>query len=260
MVYHRLSLVADHLMYVALPAATATAAVLVVRGIRNRNARIGTVAALCALLFVLTFQRSAVLHDSTALWADSVRRNPDAPVAHNNLGDALAGPEPARAMEHFRRAIELNPDYAKAHYNLAFSLAEAGQLDDAIDTFYRSISIDPTDVSAQRDLGRALLLRGQAAVGLEHLRVAASLDANHTHVKYWLGIALSRAGQYREAVVILREQVSRLPADAILRYELSRSLIGAGEAVAAGEHLREAHVLATREGNVALVKAIEALR
>jgi tetratricopeptide (TPR) repeat protein len=256
MVYHRLSLVADHLMYVALPGATTAVAVLVARGIRVGWARGVAVAALCLALFALTFQRSAVLHDSLSLWSDSVQRNPDAPAAHNNFGDALAAAEPQRAVEHFRRAIELNPDYAKAYYNLAFSLAEAGRLDEAIETFGRSLSLDQTDVSAQRDLGRALLLRGRAAEGLRHLRVAASLDANHTHVKYWLGIALSRAGQHREAIGLLRDQVSLLPEDAVLRYELGSSLLETGEAEAAAVELRRAHALAVRDGNAALVEAI----
>jgi Flp pilus assembly protein TadD len=257
MVYHRLSLVADHLMYVALPAATAAVAVLVVQGIRGRRSRVVIVATLCAVLFVLTLQRNAVLHDSRALWADSVRRNPTAPTAHNNLGDALAAIDPGTAIGHFRRAIELSPDYAKAHYNLAFSLAESGKLDEAIATFDKSVSLDPTDVSAQRDFGRALLLRGQVAEGLAHLRIAASLDVNHTHVKYWLGIALSKAGQHRDAVGVLRDQVSRLPQDALLRYELGSSLLAVGELDAAMDQLRQARTLAVRSGNQQLADAIE---
>ncbi|MBA7674059.1 hypothetical protein ES703_82266 [subsurface metagenome] len=36
--------------------------------------------------------------------------------------------EYASAEEHFRRAIEIHPDYAKAHYHLALLLIELGRL------------------------------------------------------------------------------------------------------------------------------------
>lgn len=257
MVFHRLSLVADHWTYVALPAVTAAVAVAVVRGIRSSWVRLTAIAALCMVLFVLTFQRSAIFSDSRSLWTDAVKRNPDAWIAHNNLGDALTVAQPLEAMKHFRRAIELDPNYAKAYYNLAFSLAEFNKLDEAIEYFQKSVSLDPLDIWAQRDLGRALVLRGQVAEGLEHLRLAASFDPNHTHVMYWLGIALSKAGQYQEAVGVLQDQVAQHPEDVTLRYALAMSLLETGKTDAAMTQLRYARDVAVKAGNKPLVEAID---
>jgi len=55
----------------------------------------------------------------------AVRRAPDFPDLHNQLGLALSllG-EPLRAESHLQRAVELNPDYAEAHLNLAILLFE----------------------------------------------------------------------------------------------------------------------------------------
>lgn len=55
----------------------------------------------------------------------AVRRQPEFPDLHNLLGLALSfAGEPLRAESHLQRALELNPDYAEAHLNLAILLFE----------------------------------------------------------------------------------------------------------------------------------------
>jgi len=55
----------------------------------------------------------------------AVRRQPTFPDLHNQLGLALSmAGEPLRAESHLARAVELNPNYAEAHLNLAILLFE----------------------------------------------------------------------------------------------------------------------------------------
>ena len=54
-------------------------------------------------------------------------------MAHNNLGNALRDRGLlAEAEASFRRALQLNPDYAEAHANLGNAYKEAGMKDQAI--------------------------------------------------------------------------------------------------------------------------------
>ena len=53
--------------------------------------------------------------------------NPDNPLAHNNLGSALAGRgQLSKAIAEYRRALEIKPDYSAAHDNLAMALQRQG--------------------------------------------------------------------------------------------------------------------------------------
>ncbi|MFO0006346.1 MAG: tetratricopeptide repeat protein, partial [bacterium] len=59
------------------------------------------------------------------LFRQSLALNPRQPHVHNNLGGALAAAGVASEAEpHYRRAIELKPDYTEARYNLALLLMD----------------------------------------------------------------------------------------------------------------------------------------
>jgi superkiller protein 3 len=55
--------------------------------------------------------------------------DPTSSIAHNNLGSALAdqGKLP-EAIEHYRQALQIKPDYAGAHNNWGLALARRGRL------------------------------------------------------------------------------------------------------------------------------------
>jgi len=57
-----------------------------------------------------------------------VAKNPNAWVAHNNLGFELRqSGKLSEAKEHFEEAIRINPDDAMAHYNLGIVLEQNGR-------------------------------------------------------------------------------------------------------------------------------------
>ena len=71
------------------------------------------------LCIVLTAQRNRLYQDPVLLWEDTVRRSPSKARPHNNLGHAyaLAG-RWELAIEEFRMAARINPDYPVAQENL----------------------------------------------------------------------------------------------------------------------------------------------
>jgi tetratricopeptide (TPR) repeat protein len=65
--------------------------------------------------------------DAVRVLESAVHRRPDFPDLHNWLGLALSmSGEPLRAESHLKRAVELHPEYAEAHLNLAVLLFERG--------------------------------------------------------------------------------------------------------------------------------------
>lgn len=76
---------------------------------------LAAVATLCAA----TVHRNALYRDPVLLWSDTVEKSPDKARPHNNLGYALARRgEWDLAIDEFRSAVRLDPEYALARQNL----------------------------------------------------------------------------------------------------------------------------------------------
>ncbi|NJL57343.1 tetratricopeptide repeat protein [bacterium] len=87
--------------------------------------------------------------EAEAIWRKLLQIEPDEVAAEvaawNNLGLALA--EQGKwdeAVTSYRRAIELDPNFAPAHSNLGNILRQQGKLEEAASHYRRAIEIEPT--------------------------------------------------------------------------------------------------------------------
>jgi predicted O-linked N-acetylglucosamine transferase (SPINDLY family) len=68
-------------------------------------------------------QRQGRMDEAIEAFSESARQAPASPLIQYNLGVALQlSGQPAEALSHYRRALELQPDYVKAHSNVLLSL------------------------------------------------------------------------------------------------------------------------------------------
>ena len=133
---------------------------------------------------------SAVAHKETSL----ALGRPDAD-RHNHVGYLLLRRDPTRAREHFRRALEIDPDNPRPHNNLGILSAEAGELDDAAAHFERALRSDPDYAQAHVNLGNLLLLRDNPTLALAHLEQALELDPDSKSARESLDRANAALGR-----------------------------------------------------------------
>ena len=78
----------------------------------------------------------------------------------SNLGIILAARgRYDEAIENYRQAIQINPNFPEALNNLGEALADKGRFDEAIKNYRQAIQINPNDYQALSNLGIALAAR-----------------------------------------------------------------------------------------------------
>lgn len=73
------------------------------------------------------------------------------PPTHLSWGNAeLKLGRPEKALEHYRLALEIDPNYVKAHYNTGIVLQDLGRFSEAIDAYTRAAELNPGGASTAR--------------------------------------------------------------------------------------------------------------
>ena len=104
------------------------------------------------------------------------------------------------AERHFRRAIELDPNYALGRSFLAWHLAAMGRFDESIAEEGRALNLDPLSAAVNTDLGWDLYLARRYEEAVEQLRKAIDLEPNYWVSHVLLGRCYEQQGKSAEAV------------------------------------------------------------
>jgi RNA polymerase sigma factor (TIGR02999 family) len=173
---------------------------------------------------------SAYLHDNLGV-ALRGKAQEDAAIAK-----ALAGPfhtgamllRPTDQMDAaiacFRKAIELDPKYAKAHFNLGITLFKQGKLDEAIACYRQAIKLDPKFAWAHNNLGNVLYRKVRLDEAITCYRRAIELDPKYALAHYNLGAALHEQRKLDEAIACYRQVVKLDPKNAGAHFNLGNAL------------------------------------
>jgi protein O-mannosyl-transferase len=245
--YQRLSFVADHFQYHATCAMIAlaigamwTPAQWIAARMSNRNqlryAGTALAAAVVAMCSLVSLQRCRVFADAQTLYQDTLAKNPNCPVAENNLANVLLqSGQTGQAMEHFRRAIELKPDYAEAHANLAAALVENSRCGEAIDQYEEAIRLKPDYSQAHNGLGLALAKTSHVKEAIEQYEVATQLTPNFADPHINLGALLLAASDREGAIQHLQRAVQLAADDATAHSNLGSAFLQVGQPTVAIE-------------------------
>ena len=107
------------------------------------------------------------------------------------------------ADKEFRRAIELNPNYATAHQWYASYLAMMGRFDDSIREIKRAQELDPLSRIINANLGLHYYYARQFDQSIEQLKRTISLDEGFFVPHQYLGRTYIQKGMHREAIAEL---------------------------------------------------------
>ncbi len=168
----------------------------------KRAWRIG-IGALVGLLGLLSWRHSAMFADNLTLFRETLARNPDCWMAHNNLGLELAklpGRQP-EALAHFEMSLRINPENAEAHNNLGMALAGLpGRTPEAIAHYEAALRLRPDNAEAHNNLAIVLAgLPGHASEAIAHfgeaLRIWPGFAEAHLNLANFLSAIPGREAE-----------------------------------------------------------------
>ena len=73
--------------------------------------------------------------------------------------------ETAKSIEHYQRALKLQPGSYSGHYNLALAYLREHKLEEGRAQLEQAVKLDPNQADAAYDLGIVLLEQGQPSAG-----------------------------------------------------------------------------------------------
>ena len=116
----------------------------------------------------------------------------------------------------YRRAIELNPNYATARHWYGEFLALMGRFDEGVAEIKRAQELDPLSLIINTDMGKIYYFARQYDRAIEQLRKTLELDPNFVQAHLWLSASYFRKVMYKEALAELNKAWQLEPAPGIL--------------------------------------------
>jgi len=132
----------------------------------------------------------------------AIELDESSPEGHAALAMLLCYDFKVRESEaEFKRAIELDPNYATAHHWYGNTLLTTlGRFDEAIKEGKRAIELDPFSLIINADLGTTLMEARRYNDALAQLRATLALDGNFVYAHDILGSVLLLKGDVNAAI------------------------------------------------------------
>src|SRR5438874_9365010 len=143
------------------------------------------------------------------------------------------------AIETYKIAIRLDPNYAPAFGGLGDAYFNSGNSEQALAAYKEQVRVAPNDADAQYDLGYFYNAMGRHGEAFAPLVKATSLDPNFAEAFYGIGYAYLRGADFEKSIPFFRSAVRIKPDYGEAYYGLGSALARLGKADLANEQLKK---------------------
>jgi len=137
-----------------------------------------------------------------ALELDSTLAEPHTSLAYARLYYDWDWPE---AEREFRRALEVDPNYATAHHWYSVYLTAMDRPDEAAAEIKRAQDLDSLSLIINTDIGFELYYRGRYDQAIKQLQTTLEMNPKFPLAHLWLGRAYQEKGMYSEALAEFKQ-------------------------------------------------------
>ena len=161
---------------------------------------------------VIQLYSSGFIEDALLKIAALIKNYPYEPSLFNICGICFGAiDDQESAVLNFKKAINLNPKYPEAQYNLGATYHKMGQLNNAIESYSKAITINNAYPTAHNNLGQILLELGKFDNAIEHFEWAISFKPDFAEAHNNLGAALQKLRQFDDSLLSYEKAVTVNP-------------------------------------------------
>ncbi|MGD1041644.1 MAG: tetratricopeptide repeat protein [Sedimentisphaerales bacterium] len=190
-------------------------------------------------LGICTHQQVSFWNNSFTLFSHAIGVTQNNFIAHNNLGvacDSLGRYQDA--VESYKQAIRINPDYAEAHYNLGVACGKLGRRQDEIESYKQAIKIRPDYAKVYINLGVSYEDLGRYEDAVETYKQVIRIKPYYADAYVNLGVTYYKLGRYQDAVEPYKQAIRIKPDFALAHYNLGVDYLVIGDKGAAVEEYK----------------------
>jgi tetratricopeptide (TPR) repeat protein len=132
---------------------------------------------------------------------------------HSRAVQASRAGDWAKAVEYFRKEVELDPRNPTGWLDLSVALFKSGSANEAFEPVQRALQISPQYARAHYVAGILLALSGRDKEAIESLTAAAASETNFLEAHLSLAQALQRVGRDTEAHAHFQQVLTLVPTD-----------------------------------------------
>jgi Flp pilus assembly protein TadD len=115
------------------------------------------------------------------------------------------------SLQHYRKAAEIDPDFAEAYFGIGLLFYTLGDDDNAIQNYRRSLEHNPFDADTRNNLGLIYYRRGELESARVEIEEAIRLQPQFSDACYNLGLVLYRQKDLEGAVGFFQRALSNDP-------------------------------------------------
>jgi len=165
-----------------------------------------------AISLAIEHQNAGRLPDAENLYNHILAAMPEHPIATQLMGVlAYQVGKVELAVEYISKAIEIQPDYAEAHYNLGKALKDLGRMEESVASYKKAIDIKPNDVDSHYNLANTLKDMERFDDAMASYRKAISIKPDFAEAHSNLGVVFKELGQLEDAIECYNQALAIYP-------------------------------------------------
>lgn len=135
--------------------------------------------------------------------------------AHASMGNILHNYDWnwAAAEEEYKRAIDLNPNYAVAHHLYAHLLIETGRTQESLAEAHRALELDPYSPFVNNGMARQYYLSRQYEKAAAQCLIGLQINPSYFPARIQLALAYEQTGKMPQAIAELEQAAGLIPGD-----------------------------------------------
>ena len=154
------------------------------------------------LQFISSLYAQGQLQQALSKASKALLNFPNSVVLCNIAGACNAGlMQFDAAIDHYKQALILKPDYDDAYNNMGLAQYAKGDLDASITSYQKAIKIKPTNAEVHMNMGTALLGKGQMTAAIASYQQAIKVKPNYAQAYSNIGNVLKDKGDLKAAIV-----------------------------------------------------------